>query len=47
VDGIYGAATTKAVETFQSIFNMPQTGIVDYATWYEISKIYTAVNKLA
>ncbi|MDR1240473.1 MAG: peptidoglycan-binding protein [Oscillospiraceae bacterium] len=47
VDGIYGPATIKSVETFQSIFNMPQTGIVDYATWYEISKIYAAVSKLS
>ena len=46
-DGIYGSNTTKAVEIFQSTFSMPQTGIVDYATWYEISRVYVSVAKLA
>ena len=46
-DGIYGPRTTNAVEIFQSTFNMPQTGIVDYATWYEISRVYVATAKLA
>ena len=47
VDGIYGNETTKAVEIFQSTFGLPQTGMVDYATWYEISRIYVAVRKLS
>ena len=46
-DGIYGPRTTSAVEIFQSTFNLPQTGIVDYATWYEISRVYVATAKLA
>ncbi|MDR2073984.1 MAG: peptidoglycan-binding protein [Oscillospiraceae bacterium] len=46
-DGIYGSATSDAVKTFQSIFNLPQTGVVDYATWYAISKIYVAVEKIS
>ena len=40
VDGIYGPATARAVREFQSIFGMPQTGVVDFATWYRISHIY-------
>lgn len=36
-----------AVKQFQSIFNLPVTGIIDKATWYEIRKIYAAVLKLA
>lgn len=47
IDGIYGPNTTKSVETFQKTFSMPQTGIVDYATWYEISRVYVSVANLA
>lgn len=46
-DGIYGPATANAVRIFQGIFNLPQTGIIDYATWYEISNIYVAVTRIA
>ena len=46
-DGIYGPQTRGAVEKFQQIFNLPQTGIVDFATWYKISNIYVAVARLA
>lgn len=47
VDGIYGPATAEAVRTFQRIFNLPQTGIVDYPTWYSISNIYVGVSRIA
>lgn len=47
VDGIYGPATARAVREFQNIFGLPQTGTVDYATWYEISEIYVAVTRIA
>lgn len=47
VDGIFGQETAAAVRTFQSIFNLPQTGIVDYPTWYSISNIYVAVSRIA
>ena len=46
-DGVYGEETEEAVRTFQSIFHLPQTGEVDFATWYSISNIYVAVAKLA
>ena len=46
VDGIFGEQTKQAVITFQQIFNMPQSGIVDFSTWYQISQIYVAVGKL-
>ena len=29
VDGIYGPLTAEAVRTFQSIFGLPATGVVD------------------
>ena len=47
VDGIYGPRTQDAVRIFQRIFNLPQTGITDYATWYEISDIYVGVSRIA
>lgn len=47
VDGIFGPATKAAVQKFQSVFNMPATGVVDYPTWYKISAIYVAVTRIA
>ena len=47
VDGIYGPATAKAVRVFQSVFGLPQTGVVDYRTWYKISEIYVGVSRIA
>ena len=47
VDGAFGEQTRRAVETFQSVFNLPVTGIVDFATWYEISNVFVAVEHLA
>lgn len=47
VDGIYGPATSEAVKMFQSIFGLPQTGTVDYRTWYKISEIYVGVSRIA
>lgn len=47
VDGIYGESTAEAVQEFQKIFNLPQTGVVDLATWYQISQIYVAIERLA
>ena len=47
VDGIYGPATAEAVRVFQSVFGLPQTGVVDYRTWYKISEIYVGVSRIA
>lgn len=46
-DGIYGANTADAVRTFQRIFGLPQTGVVDYPTWYKVSEIYVGVTRIA
>lgn len=46
-DGSFGPATETAVRRFQSVFGLPQTGIVDYATWYKISEIYVGVTRIA
>lgn len=46
-DGIYGQRTANAVRVFQQVFNLPQTGVVDYPTWYRISDIYVGVSRIA
>jgi peptidoglycan hydrolase-like protein with peptidoglycan-binding domain len=47
VDGIYGLQSAAAVRSFQQIFDLPVTGIVDLATWYKISQLYVAVTRIA
>jgi peptidoglycan hydrolase-like protein with peptidoglycan-binding domain len=47
VDGVFGEATRNAVLVFQEVFKLPQTGVVEYATWYRISDIYVAVTGIA
>lgn len=47
VDGIYGENTQNAVQIFQDVFGLPETGIVDYRTWYKIQEIYVAVTRIA
>lgn len=46
-DGIYGPKTEEAVKVFQKVFKLPQTGIIDYPTWYKISEIYVGVSRIA
>lgn len=47
VNSEFDASLEAAVREFQKIFNLPVTGIVDKATWYEIRNILSAVVKLA
>ncbi len=47
VDGIFGPRTAQSVRTFQGIFGLPATGVVDYPTWYKISAIYVAVSRIS
>ena len=46
VDGIFGSATAASVRTFQEVFNLPVSGIVDSPTWYRLSQIYVAVTRI-
>ena len=46
-DGIFGPSTEASVKKFQEIFNLPQTGVVDFKTWYAISRIYVATTTIA
>jgi len=47
VDSEFTSGMEDAVKEFQEAFNLPATGIIDKATWYEIRKIYVAVRNLA
>lgn len=46
-DGVYGSGTAAAVRQFQNIFGLPETGVVDFATWYRISHIYVGITRIA
>lgn len=46
-NGIYGESTVEAVRTFQGVFGLAQTGVVNKATWYQIKYIFTAVKGLS
>ncbi len=47
VDGILGPKTAEAIRVFQSVFDLPETGTIDAATWYKISQIYVGVTRIA
>ena len=42
IDGVYSESTQKDVLIFQSHAGLPETGIVDYATWCAVVKEYKA-----
>ena len=46
-DGAYDPATAESVRVFQQVFDLPQTGVTDFATWYRISDIYVGVSRIA
>lgn len=46
-NGIFGESTVEAVKTFQQVFNLPASGIVNKATWYKLKFIFTAVKGLS
>lgn len=45
-DGIFGPETLASVRKFQSVFNLPVTGVVNFATWYRISNIFASVSNM-
>ena len=46
-DGIFGSRTAQSVKVFQETFGLPQTGVVDFRTWYKISQIYVGITRIA
>ncbi len=45
-NAVFGTFTEAAVRKFQEIFSLPQTGVVDKATWYKIKRYYVGVKSL-
>jgi len=45
-NGVFDNNTQSAVRTFQSVFSLPVTGIVDFTTWYKIAYYYIAVSNM-
>lgn len=45
--GDFNLITLAAVRRFQNIFGLQSTGIIDEATWYQLSYIYTVVRRLS
>ncbi|KON88838.1 peptidoglycan-binding protein [Sporosarcina globispora] len=43
VDGNFQKRTKEAVEAFQKVFFLPQSGEVDFRTWYKISNLYYSI----
>lgn len=47
VDGIFGSATRDAVIAAQRRFGLPQTGVVDYATWEKIYNQFSGIETIS
>jgi len=47
VNSLFDENMEAAVKEFQNIFNLPVTGIIDLATWFEIGSKYAMVARLA
>lgn len=43
IDGIFGAATKNAVEAFQSLMELPVTGVIDQATYIALYDAYRGI----
>lgn len=47
VDGVFGIRTQEAVIAAQEYFGLPQTGVVDAATWEEIYDQYSGIENIS
>jgi hypothetical protein len=47
VDGIFGTATKESVLAAQRYFGLPETGIVNAATWEEIYDQYSGIENIS
>lgn len=46
IDGIFGSATRNAVIAAQRRFGLPETGIVNFDTWYEIYDQFSGIEAI-
>ncbi len=42
-DGSFGPGTTNAVRSFQQTYGLPETGVVDRATWDRMEEVYFGI----
>ncbi len=45
IDGVFGPSTLNAVNSFQSFYGLPVTGVVDRQTWNLIRQIYSDIEQ--
>ncbi len=43
ITGYFGEETEKSVKSFQCVFGLPQTGVVDRATWNDMYRAYQGI----
>lgn len=43
ITGYFGEETEKSVKSFQRVFGLPQTGVVDRLTWNDINRAYMGI----
>lgn len=43
ITGYFGEETERSVKSFQRVFGLPQTGVVDRATWNDINRAYLGI----
>lgn len=43
ITGYFGEETEKSVKSFQQVFGLPQTGVVDRQTWNDIYRAYAGI----
>lgn len=43
ITGYFGEETEKSVKSFQRVFGLPQTGVVDRATWNDMYRAYQGI----
>lgn len=43
ITGYFGSETEESVKSFQRVFGLPQTGIVDRATWNDLYRAYEGI----
>lgn len=45
ITGYFGEQTEQSVKSFQQVYGLPQTGVVDRQTWEDIYRAYDGINQ--
>jgi peptidoglycan hydrolase-like protein with peptidoglycan-binding domain len=43
ITGYFGSQTEQSVKSFQKTYGLPETGVVDRATWYDLYRAYMGI----